>query len=181
MKWRILKAIWTVVDLLRSPAYAVPLVVNLTGSVWFFLLIGKAGRWGFLLSTLGDDWENDGRFYGRGAVVTCTGEEGTEGEEELPIMQWNWLAVLLCSADGFIRRTKPHGPYYQFSGVPVHGAGRVVGRGEGYIERYSPPKTVFSYARLWYQCHLLNTETDTWIGMAFVLGGIALCVQSKNT
>lgn len=22
---------------------------------------------------------------------------------------------------------------------------------------------------------------DTWIGMAFVLGGIALCVQSKNT
>lgn len=35
---------WTVVDLLRSPAYAVPLVVNLTGSVWFFLLIGKAGE-----------------------------------------------------------------------------------------------------------------------------------------
>ena len=22
---------------------------------------------------------------------------------------------------------------------------------------------------------------DTWIGMVFVLGGIALCVQSKNT
>ncbi len=33
-------------DLLRSPAYAVPLVVNLTGSVWFFLLIGKAGEFG---------------------------------------------------------------------------------------------------------------------------------------
>lgn len=46
MKWRALKAAWTVVDLLRSPAYAVPLVVNLTGSVWFFLLIGKAGEFG---------------------------------------------------------------------------------------------------------------------------------------
>ena len=31
-------------DLLRSPSYAVPLVINLTGSVWFFLLIGKAGE-----------------------------------------------------------------------------------------------------------------------------------------
>lgn len=42
-RWRALKAFWTVADLLRSPAYAVPLVVNLTGSVWFFLLIGRAG------------------------------------------------------------------------------------------------------------------------------------------
>ena len=33
-----------VVGLLKNPRYAVPLVVNLTGSVWFFLLIGKAGR-----------------------------------------------------------------------------------------------------------------------------------------
>ena len=56
IKWRILKAVWTVVDLLRSPAYAVPLVVNLTGSVWFFLLIGRAGRCGrFLLLILGDE------------------------------------------------------------------------------------------------------------------------------
>lgn len=37
-------------DLLRVPAYAVPLVVNLTGSVWFFLLIGKAGGWFSFLS-----------------------------------------------------------------------------------------------------------------------------------
>ena len=36
------------VDLLRSPGYAVPLLVNLTGSVWFFLLIGQAGEFGFL-------------------------------------------------------------------------------------------------------------------------------------
>lgn len=34
---------WTVVNLLRTPAYAIPLVLNLTGSVWFFLLVGKHG------------------------------------------------------------------------------------------------------------------------------------------
>lgn len=44
LKWKISEGFLTVVDLLRCPAYAVPLVVNLTGSVWFFLLIGKAGE-----------------------------------------------------------------------------------------------------------------------------------------
>lgn len=42
---RVLGGMMGVVDLLRCPAYAVPLVINLTGSVWFFLLIGKAGEW----------------------------------------------------------------------------------------------------------------------------------------
>ena len=42
--WGILYA---VVDLLKNPAYAVPLLLNVTGSVWFFLLIGQAG--GFYL------------------------------------------------------------------------------------------------------------------------------------
>ncbi|PSK42356.1 hypothetical protein B9Z65_4270 [Elsinoe australis] len=40
------KKFWTlvyaVIDLLRRPAYAIPLVINLTGSIWFFLLIGHA-------------------------------------------------------------------------------------------------------------------------------------------
>lgn len=40
---RALAAVLAVVDLLRNPAYAVPLMLNLTGSVWFFLLIGQAG------------------------------------------------------------------------------------------------------------------------------------------
>ena len=43
-KHRVWKAVFTVLDLLRSPAYALPLVINLTGSVWFFLLIGQAGE-----------------------------------------------------------------------------------------------------------------------------------------
>lgn len=40
---QILKAFWTVVGLVRKPGYAIPLVVNLTGSIWFFLLVGQAG------------------------------------------------------------------------------------------------------------------------------------------
>jgi len=42
---RIYKAWFTVCDLLKNPRYAVPLVVNLSGSVWFFLLVGKTGTW----------------------------------------------------------------------------------------------------------------------------------------
>lgn len=44
LKHKIVKGAWTVVDLLKTPAYAVPLVINLTGSVWFFLLVGKSGE-----------------------------------------------------------------------------------------------------------------------------------------
>lgn len=40
---QVLKAFFTVLGLLRSPGYAVPLVMNLTGSIWFFLLVGQAG------------------------------------------------------------------------------------------------------------------------------------------
>lgn len=42
---RITSLFWTVVNLLRTPAYAIPLVLNLTGSVWFFLLVGKHGTY----------------------------------------------------------------------------------------------------------------------------------------
>jgi hypothetical protein len=42
-KRKFLGVMWAVVDLLRRPAYAIPLLCNVTGSVWFFLLIGKAG------------------------------------------------------------------------------------------------------------------------------------------
>ena len=47
---RILKTFYAVWDLLRSPAYAIPLVLNLTGSVWFFLLVGQAGEFRFFES-----------------------------------------------------------------------------------------------------------------------------------
>ncbi|KAK3327076.1 hypothetical protein B0T19DRAFT_420716 [Cercophora scortea] len=53
------------VDLLRNPRYAVPLLLNLTGSVWFFLLIGKAelsltvpivNTLAFLFTVIGEWW-----------------------------------------------------------------------------------------------------------------------------
>jgi hypothetical protein len=43
--WRqMAKILFNIVGLLRSPRYAIPLVLNLSGSVWFFLLVGKAGK-----------------------------------------------------------------------------------------------------------------------------------------
>jgi len=40
-----LLAIWyAVIGVLSRPAYAVPLLLNVTGSVWFFILIGQAGE-----------------------------------------------------------------------------------------------------------------------------------------
>lgn len=50
LKSKVYGAFFGVVDLLRNPRYAVPLLLNLTGSVWFFLLIGQAGT---LLNLLG--------------------------------------------------------------------------------------------------------------------------------
>lgn len=40
---QIAKAFFTVVGLVKKPSYAIPLVANLTGSIWFFLLVGQAG------------------------------------------------------------------------------------------------------------------------------------------
>lgn len=43
IKKKIWGIIYAVFDLLKNPSYAVPLLLNVTGSVWFFLLIGQAG------------------------------------------------------------------------------------------------------------------------------------------
>jgi hypothetical protein len=43
---KIFLGIWYAVKgMLSRPAYAVPLLLNVTGSVWFFVLIGKAGEY----------------------------------------------------------------------------------------------------------------------------------------
>lgn len=43
LRTKVVTLFWTIINLLRTPAYLVPLVINLTGSVWFFLLVGKHG------------------------------------------------------------------------------------------------------------------------------------------
>ena len=59
---KVRKGFWTVVDLLRNPRYAVPLLCNVTGSVWFFILIGSHGEFyskvGFSVPCDGFIWEN---------------------------------------------------------------------------------------------------------------------------
>jgi hypothetical protein len=41
---QIAKTFFSIIGLLRRPRYAIPLVLNLTGSIWFFLLVGQAGK-----------------------------------------------------------------------------------------------------------------------------------------
>ena len=43
VKRKVLDIGYTILDLLKNPGYAIPLLLNITGSVWFFLLIGEAG------------------------------------------------------------------------------------------------------------------------------------------
>ena len=52
LRAKIVSVFWTVVNLLRTPAYTIPLVINLTGSIWFFLLVGKHGECHWLSSLL---------------------------------------------------------------------------------------------------------------------------------
>ncbi|KAG9527726.1 hypothetical protein KCU93_g4868, partial [Aureobasidium melanogenum] len=60
--WVVLYGVW---DVLRNPAYAFPFLINVTGSVWFFLLIGQAelsltvpitNSLAFLFTVLGEWW-----------------------------------------------------------------------------------------------------------------------------
>ncbi|KAJ5854266.1 hypothetical protein N7534_006809 [Penicillium rubens] len=94
LRTKVVSVFWTIVNLLRTPAYSVPLVINLTGSIWFFLLVGK---------------------------------------HELS------LTVPLANSSAFL-----------FTVL-----------GEWYVDRKVIAK-------------------ETWLGMGLVLGGIALCVHSKD-
>ncbi|KAJ5572574.1 hypothetical protein N7450_009558 [Penicillium hetheringtonii] len=94
LRTKITSIFWTVVNLLRTPAYSIPLFINLTGSIWFFLLVGK---------------------------------------HELS------LTVPLANSSAFL-----------FTVL-----------GEWYVDRKVIAK-------------------ETWLGLILVLGGIALCVHSKN-
>ncbi|PGH12614.1 hypothetical protein AJ80_06673 [Polytolypa hystricis UAMH7299] len=70
---KVTSVFWTVAHLLRTPAYAIPLLLNLTGSVWFFLLVGKhelsltvpiTNSMAFLFTVLGE-WYVEGKVISR--------------------------------------------------------------------------------------------------------------------
>ena len=45
LKRKVLGVFYAVTGVLSRPAYAIPFLLNVTGSVWFFVLIGKAGTY----------------------------------------------------------------------------------------------------------------------------------------
>jgi hypothetical protein len=65
IKRKILSTWYAVTGVLSRPAYAIPLLLNITGSVWFFILIGKAelslmvpitNSLAFMFTVLGEWW-----------------------------------------------------------------------------------------------------------------------------
>ncbi|KAJ9221756.1 hypothetical protein DTO027B5_7085 [Paecilomyces variotii] len=94
LKHKLVTLFWTVVNLLRTPAYAIPLIVNLTGSIWFFLLVGKhelsltvpiTNSMAFLFTVLGE-WYVErkvieretwiGMFLVLGGIALCVHSKG---------------------------------------------------------------------------------------------------------
>jgi len=80
VKSKLYGAFFGVTDLLRNPRYAIPLVINLTGSIWFFLLIGKAelsltvpitNSLAFLFTVFGD-WYVDRKVISRDTWIGMT-------------------------------------------------------------------------------------------------------------
>jgi hypothetical protein len=55
LKKKVLTIWYAVIGVLSRPAYAVPLLLNVTGSVWFFILIGKAGECSMIQGQPGAD------------------------------------------------------------------------------------------------------------------------------
>jgi hypothetical protein len=73
---------YAVIGVLSRPAYAIPLLLNVTGSVWFFVLIGKAelsltvpitNSLAFLFTVLGEWWA-EGKVISRGTSKGSYGE-----------------------------------------------------------------------------------------------------------
>ncbi|KAF2238180.1 hypothetical protein EV356DRAFT_339279 [Viridothelium virens] len=79
--WRkVLGVFWGIVDTVRRPSYAVPFLLNVTGSVWFFLLIGKAelsltvpitNSLAFLFTVVGEWWA-EGKVISRDTWIGMT-------------------------------------------------------------------------------------------------------------
>ena len=82
LKKKVLGVLYAVVGVLSRPAYAIPLLLNVTGSVWFFILIGKAelsltvpitNSLAFLFTVLGEWWAEK-KVISRGMFQSSPGK-----------------------------------------------------------------------------------------------------------
>lgn len=67
VKRKVLGGWFAVTDLVRNWRYSVPLAINLSGSLWFFLLVGGSGKFSFLLFLLVFRGETRGKTRIKGA------------------------------------------------------------------------------------------------------------------
>jgi hypothetical protein len=76
LKKKVLGIWYAVIGVLSRPAYAVPLLLNVTGSIWFFILIGKAelsltvpitNSLAFMFTVLGEWWAEK-KVISRGTI-----------------------------------------------------------------------------------------------------------------
>lgn len=83
LKRKVLGIWYAVIGVLSRPAYAVPLLLNVTGSVWFFVLIGQAelsltvpitNSLAFLFTVLGEWWAEK-KVISRGQSLLLAGDE----------------------------------------------------------------------------------------------------------
>lgn len=130
---------FTVIGLLRSPSYAVPLLLNLTGSVWFFILVGQAGTniAQKLHAFSPDFWLNE--------LLYCL----TMPKHNLPTLVSHCLSTLFSAVyflllslknlaltlDAF-SRAFTYDSYYKFIGISIYCFGGVVRRRENHISRH---------------------------------------------
>jgi len=112
LKKKILGVLYAVIGVLRRPAYAIPLLLNVTGSVWFFILIGKAelsltvpitNSLAFMFTVLGEWWAEKkvisrGKLYSGCDVV----HEADEGQIHGSV--WHSCSGVL----GYVFKARPH-------------------------------------------------------------------------
>jgi hypothetical protein len=124
---QITKAFFTVLGLLRSPGYAVPLLLNLTGSIWFFLLVGQAGPSAYFFFFFLLFLSSSHQVGGSGTTLA---HHPHPHPQNLPLSYFSVSRVpffgLYQSLYLLNFRTLPHGAHHKFAGVPVHRARRMV-------------------------------------------------------
>lgn len=119
-----------------------PLILNLTGSVWFFVLVGQAGECAAWMLNLG--FSRDG-----GDVKSVERERLLKRK-----MRAVYFRGLRCKKTAKLLsnfRIESHRPNYQLSCFSVYCTRGVVGGREDYIPRLIYPFLISSLRQKWFQ------------------------------